>query len=759
MTAAQDLKEKIEAERIAHLVEELKRFNPETQVWSCPAVTPKAKPSERPCQRRPKPLAKLVELLLSLLEEQTSSTPSKHGIGENDFNGSNSKTWLLGQLVGLVACQDHERLIKARIEAEARTKHETGPSTPSRVRSNPTSVPSVSDGSSSLNKSLDDTQLPAASSTPVRPRMTRSQANKVLVKPDSPEHDSFDSASDYTATPQSIFSPSDSPYSTPFTPPSTATNRKHGYLVSDPQASPTQARSSNDRWANLRSRQKLPPSLPQNLDDGPESPPRMKEQGVGRKLFPDSATDTRLAKKLGAKDRLVGAVVAPRPSSSAQKEGPTDGDDDEGSNDSDNENLETKESDALMKSEANKSKATHENTPQRKKNGAAPGNKYPPIPPHLLSEKWAQPLTLVANVNASQTPTRHDVFKLIEKGMTGTDWKEGLIYIAVHRNYIPEDPSDPRRLFKVGLTENSIRGRYNSDCKVVGQGSLFVARSTKLFRGARRVEQLVHAELFEERRKFDCPYCKSSSPGKNKSGTTHKEWFLTTEAHVTEVVKRWKHFIEIGPYEDGKLKAEAKDFLVSVWESSGLVSGVEKALKAKHDENKEPRRHSSGSPTDDEQEQSTLFVYETPQLMADADAAVIVPTRLRYVPDGGVSSTSGSGAQRISEPNVKTRSRNGDQGPSSRFLMKYETREQTQALRVDQSSDSQLKRSEAARKRWDIALASWKPKAGVKAMAGKLRRTSEVPPEQVPTSTDAQIPYEPKVGLIRRTTERFLKSK
>lgn len=79
---------------------------------------------------------------------------------------------------------------------------------------------------------------------------------------------------------------------------------------------------------------------------------------------------------------------------------------------------------------------------------------------------------------------------------------------------------------------------------------------------AHRVEQLVHAELKEYRKRRQCEGC----------GTMHKEWFDAGQAHVVKVLRKWREWILQEPYVQDKesgewvLKPEMLDALESTCE-------------------------------------------------------------------------------------------------------------------------------------------------------------------------------------------------
>lgn len=71
------------------------------------------------------------------------------------------------------------------------------------------------------------------------------------------------------------------------------------------------------------------------------------------------------------------------------------------------------------------------------------------------------------------------------------------------------------------------------------------------------VEKLVHLELSNQRKKYECGTCKTKSSGpKNGAKATHGEWFEVEEEHALKVIERWRGwFVRHQPYgKDGALR-------------------------------------------------------------------------------------------------------------------------------------------------------------------------------------------------------------
>ncbi|KAJ6438809.1 hypothetical protein O9K51_08210 [Purpureocillium lavendulum] len=109
--------------------------------------------------------------------------------------------------------------------------------------------------------------------------------------------------------------------------------------------------------------------------------------------------------------------------------------------------------------------------------------------------------------------------------------KPGKVYVLV-------DDVDPtlRGCFKVGFTDTGVCNRYKNGCPRRFNFK-FVAVSKHTFAGAKAVEQLVHADLYQWHREIKCAYCKNSKG--------HYEWFQTDFATVMRSVNRWKMFVSL----------------------------------------------------------------------------------------------------------------------------------------------------------------------------------------------------------------------
>lgn len=147
--------------------------------------------------------------------------------------------------------------------------------------------------------------------------------------------------------------------------------------------------------------------------------------------------------------------------------------------------------------------------------------------------------------------TKFQIWSLIEKDLVGKQVKLGIVYVLQLRGH---------DMFKIGYTESRVYERYRSQCCL---DVLLVAESESHFVGAHRAEQLVHADLFEDRKYLEkCPDC----------GKGHIEWFQSTIREVTDSVNRWTRFVEHpDTYVDGKLSDKARASLSDMWSSESIV--------------------------------------------------------------------------------------------------------------------------------------------------------------------------------------------
>jgi hypothetical protein len=67
------------------------------------------------------------------------------------------------------------------------------------------------------------------------------------------------------------------------------------------------------------------------------------------------------------------------------------------------------------------------------------------------------------------------------------------------------------------------------------------------FWNSETIEKLVHSELYDEQRVFECAYCKTKQKGVSHhlhldAKTKHGEWFEITETRALEVVNKWRNW-------------------------------------------------------------------------------------------------------------------------------------------------------------------------------------------------------------------------
>jgi hypothetical protein len=119
-----------------------------------------------------------------------------------------------------------------------------------------------------------------------------------------------------------------------------------------------------------------------------------------------------------------------------------------------------------------------------------------------------------------------------------SDIDEGFIYIFKSDDY----PG----YVKIGKTKRKPADRIKEWERQHKFTCIYVVDpNDKLFKHYGIVEQLVQAELWNERRSFKCKKCGKEHQFMmgDRVGTVHGEWFEVTEAHALEVVEKWRSWI------------------------------------------------------------------------------------------------------------------------------------------------------------------------------------------------------------------------
>jgi hypothetical protein len=130
--------------------------------------------------------------------------------------------------------------------------------------------------------------------------------------------------------------------------------------------------------------------------------------------------------------------------------------------------------------------------------------------------------------------------------------KEGHVYIFKSPEYFRRFFPNEQPLLKIGMAKDvskrmeDLRGKCGlfdlarvADCE---------DRPMKFYW---KVEELVHTELLNFRRLFNCKKCMNAKG----TETEHQEWFAVDEEIALRTVQRWRRFIELEPYdENGILK-------------------------------------------------------------------------------------------------------------------------------------------------------------------------------------------------------------
>jgi hypothetical protein len=126
------------------------------------------------------------------------------------------------------------------------------------------------------------------------------------------------------------------------------------------------------------------------------------------------------------------------------------------------------------------------------------------------------------------------------------DMSEGFIYIfrSKSKRY--------SGYFKIGRTERQPGTRCKEWENLCGFECIHIHDpEDKIFRHYKIVEQLIQAELWNERRKFKCANCGvcHKFDDREQKVIEHGEWYEITEKHALEVVQKWRRWIvERQPY-------------------------------------------------------------------------------------------------------------------------------------------------------------------------------------------------------------------
>ena len=138
------------------------------------------------------------------------------------------------------------------------------------------------------------------------------------------------------------------------------------------------------------------------------------------------------------------------------------------------------------------------------------------------------------------------VFKLMKKPLKRCkDPTRGYIYALSIENY----PG----YVKIGYTGDSISSRLEAIEKCVSY-KLRRYDDNDYYRipHYQRLEKLIHAELRNERRKFDCRCVKKATA--NDCSRIHGEWFAISQTEASVVINRWRRWISTDPYTGGTLR-------------------------------------------------------------------------------------------------------------------------------------------------------------------------------------------------------------
>ncbi len=167
----------------------------------------------------------------------------------------------------------------------------------------------------------------------------------------------------------------------------------------------------------------------------------------------------------------------------------------------------------------------------------------------------------------NENDLKNEILRLIRRQKSKPTAPSTLIHGYV---YIFKSDEYPGHV-KIGSTVKAPETRKNEWVKTCKFKAIQVTdKNDTAFRFCRMVEQIVHAELYNERRKFCCNRCKKQhrfTMAEREKGTgeteldvrptEHGEWFEISETKALEVVNKWRNWmIHQEPYkEDATLRS------------------------------------------------------------------------------------------------------------------------------------------------------------------------------------------------------------
>jgi T5orf172 domain len=138
------------------------------------------------------------------------------------------------------------------------------------------------------------------------------------------------------------------------------------------------------------------------------------------------------------------------------------------------------------------------------------------------------------------------VLKKVREALTENDIKtNGLGYIYILRSHNPTTQAE----LKIGFSRFHPQHRSQELARCFVRPE--VVAHTQLLPFAKRVEALIHAELYNFRKVQWCASCHRD----------HQEWFTIAIDHVRRTVARWSKFILLRPYMAGKLNNDVSNRL------------------------------------------------------------------------------------------------------------------------------------------------------------------------------------------------------
>ncbi|KAI9167849.1 hypothetical protein HJFPF1_03988 [Paramyrothecium foliicola] len=741
-------------ERRDHLIESLSKFLQKEAIWGCPAYTQRKDFCGNPINQKRVEKIKDTSLrqLLTLLENQKSAALVDRNSPEHEMSSAD-----INHAISTIACHRHkEELLSVMemfehtrlsakvsedstnlaanssiidddvsVKKEPGTPVRSGMFLPSPGRKD---VSKNSFASASLSAdSKGNAKFWVDSVTPTRPAPTVIQPSPLSFKSENSDFKSLYNSSIYSGTPGSTFSHDSADPFTPMTPPSMgsgsmAFNQPSCLSDIDGKNSPTLRRSARIR----AQRDRIAHGSRHDEKTNAQSVGERYEDEVGSSIPQPLFTGKRVegGNREAGKDQRFDAVSRP-----PLGPGPAPGYITEETGDK------PTPSEATDATSSDEGLPIKQNTPTTlRKRGASPniagagsqschhtGNE-PSNSAHGTKPSASPRMVQLEPYKHKIDPAK--IVEVMNKDIGKDDELEGRIYVMHHDKYIPAEPDDNRRLYKIGFTEKaSVEERYEKDaCKEILNYTSQVFFSPQRFMHAYRAERLVQEYLGDKRMEMvNCP-----------CGKRHKEWFLGTEKQMLDAVLTCSRLVGMDQmYVNGKLSLEAQKQILCVWDPERLVGEFEASFDM--GTSSQPAKLAQTTNFDERRENQQDYSNEVNPESVEAH------TNRATSPHQRVASSQSPDRQSL----------------DIQISISQKGRGTTETV---QEKDKPTRRPKSMSTKFSVVLNMMEGEIGVKAMWKSMKR-STLDPAEVRAPATAEASREPKLGLLRRTTGELFKSK